>query len=236
LRVSREYAVVVIVVVGQPSYRETEAGPVAGGLASRIAKAAATHGRSVQIVGKVGEDEAGDAVVLALARTGVGHVAILRDAGRPTARIDVARDALEGGDPSPGSALIDDPPAQPGDAVGGLALEAADVDLALRYLTEFRVLVLADRLPDDAIRIAAAAASWADARLILIVPSGEVEPVGLPPDAIVFEATEADPDGVFAGMVGAFAAALDDGDEPATAFRSVVTSGGWSAAPDDADA
>jgi hypothetical protein len=224
----------VIVVVGQPSYRETEAGPVAGGLASLIATAAATHGRPVQLVGKVGEDEAGDAVVLALARTGVGHVAMLRDAGRPTPRIKGRQDAPEDGDLPGGSVLLDDPQAQPGEAADGPMLEAADVDLALRYLTEFEVLVLTGEVPADTVRIATAAANWADARLVVVVPAGEVEPAGLPPDAIVFEAPDADPDGVFVEMVGSFAAALDDGDAPAEAFRSAVAVGGWTASSEDA--
>jgi hypothetical protein len=224
----------VIVVVGQPSYRETEAGPIAGGLASRIATAAATHGRPVQLVGKVGDDDAGDAVILALARSRVGHVAMLRDAGLPTPRIKVSVDAPEDGTVPPGSVLLDDPLARPGEASHGPGLDAADVDLALRYLTEFEVLILTGQVPAETVRITAAAATWADARLIVVVPAGEVEPAGLPPDAIVFEAPDADPDGVFAEMVGSFAAALDDGDAPAEAFRSAVAVGGWTASSDDA--
>ena len=52
-------------------------------------------------------------------------------------------------------------------------------------------------------------------------------PDDLPRDAIVFEAPDEDPDGVFAEMVGAFAAALDDGADPAVAFRSTVEAEGW---------
>jgi hypothetical protein len=58
-------------------------------------------------------------------------------------------------------------------------------------------------------------------------------PDGLPAEAIVFEAPAADPDGAFANVVGAFAAALDGGDEPGDAFRSTVAAEGWTAAIDD---
>ena len=224
-----------IVVVGQPLYRETEVEAILYGLPARIAVAAAGHARSVQLIGKAGEDQAGDAVVLALSRSGVGHVALLREAGRPTSRLEYPGHAtIEVHETPTESTAIEDEPAATGlacaEAPDVPALDAADVDLALRYLTQFAVLVLADRADPETARVAAAAASRADARLIVVVPAGETEPAGLPPDAIVFEAPDSDPDGVFAAMVGSFAAALDDGDEPAAAFRASVESGGWTPA------
>lgn len=229
-----------IVVIGQPLYRETEAGPVADGIAARIAITAAGHGRSVQLVGKAGEDSAGDAVVLALARGGVGHVAVLREAGRPTPRIEsIGADSGDASEPSAASIAVEDEAADTGliaaTVEGDLALEAADVDLALRYLTDFAVVVLAVRADAEMVRIVTTAAGWADARLIVVVPAGEAEPAGLPPDAIVFEAPDADPDGVFAAMVGAFAAALDDGDDLADAFRSTVAAAGWTPSSSEAE-
>ncbi len=208
------------------------------GLAARIALAAAGHGRAVQLVGKAGEDAAGDAIVLALARGGVGHVALLRDAGRPTPRVEsVVGDEHPANEGPLASTAIDEEPdeieATHVATEGELVLEAADVDLALRYLTEFAVVVLADRADAETTRVLASAVGWADARLIVVVPAGEAEPAGLPRDAIVFEAPDADPDGVFAAMLGSFAAALDDGDDPAMAFRSTVASGGWTPAPAD---
>lgn len=234
----QSYAGGVIVVVGQPLFRETEHRAAADGLAVRIALAVADQGASVQLVGKAGEDPEGDAIVLALARDGVGHVALLREAGRPTPRLQAAGEpAIDSNDAPSAEIASEDQPAgtatAPAAELGDLALEAADVDLALRYLTEFAVLILADRADPEMVRVAATAATWADARLILIVRAGEAEPAGLPPDAIVFEAPDADPDGVFATMVGSFAAALDDGDDPAAAFRSSVESGGWTPATAD---
>lgn len=211
-----------IVVVGPVAYLE---GPnVAGphGIAARIALTAASLGKAVQFVGKVGEDEAGDAVVLALAKQGVGHVAVLREAGRPTALARLASDdTLEAK-----AQALDDPADEP-------TLDPTDVDLALRYLTDFAVLVLVDGADGAMASVVADAASWASARLVVVVPVGATVPDGLPSDVIVFEAPDADPDGAFASTVGAFAAALDDGDEPGEAFRSTVTAEGWTAASDD---
>ncbi len=217
----------VIVVIGQPFYRETEAGADVDGLPARIALAAAAGGRAVQLVGKVGADPAGDAVVLALARGGVGHVALLRDAGRATPLARPADDeALDPDDGAPAASTEPTEPTEP-------ALDAADVELALRYLTEFAVLVLAERSDPAVVRVASDAAAWTGAGLIALVPAGERDPAGLPSDVIVFESPDDDPDGVFARTVGAFAAALDEGDDPATAFRASVETGGWTRAASD---
>ena len=73
-----------IVVIGLPVLHSGDAGDVAAGPAARIALAAAARGATVQLVGKVGEDAEGEALLLALARGGVGHVALLRDPARRT--------------------------------------------------------------------------------------------------------------------------------------------------------
>jgi hypothetical protein len=67
----------------------------------------------------------------------------------------------------------------------------------------------------------------------VVLPAGAPVPDGLPPDAIVFEAPDEDPDGVFAAMVGSFAAALDDGDDPGAAFNATVQAAGWTPAQAD---
>ncbi len=72
-----------IVVIGALLARETESGIVAAGRAATVARVAASAGADVQLVGKVGEGAAGDAVLLSLAQARVGHVAVLRDATIP---------------------------------------------------------------------------------------------------------------------------------------------------------
>lgn len=196
-----------IVVVGQPILRDTATGAELDGLPARIAVTAAERSRSVQLVGTAGEDEAGDAVVLALARAGVGHVALLRKAGQQTVYLpSVEPDPVEW---------------------AGSSLDAADVDLALRYLPDISVLVLAGEAAPETVAVVAQAAGWSDSRLIIAAAAGARPFDGLPDDAIVFDAPSADPDGAFASMVGEFAAALDSGKDPAEAFRASINVDGW---------
>lgn len=225
-----------IVVVGQLLYRAADDGASAEGLAALIGLAAAGAGRAVQLVGKTGEDPEGEAVLLALARGGVGHVAVLRDAGMTTplatGTIVGDFDPIAGDDQAPAAAPMDA-------AVAGLdatanapsGLDAADVELALRYLSNFAVVVLADSATDEIAQVIASAASWAEAHLIAVVPAGAAIPKGLPPEAIVFEAPDGDADGVFAAMVGSFAAALDNGGDPAAAFKATMEEAGWTPTP-----
>ena len=119
------------------------------------------------------------------------------------------------------------------DPVAGPAIDAADVDLGLRYLTEFGVVVVAEPARADVVAVVSEAADWAEARMVLVVAAGSAVPDGLPSDVIVFEAPDADPDGVFADLVGSFAAALDDGAEPADAFRASIGADGWTGVADD---
>ena len=123
--------------------------------------------------------------------------------------------------------------AAPPSHVDGPAIDAADVDLGLRYLTDFGVVVVAEPAGPGVATVASDAAGWAEARMILVVASGSVVPDGLPPDVVVFEAPDDDPDGVFADLVGSFAAALDDGADPGEAFRASVDSDGWTEVADD---
>jgi len=215
----------VIVVVGNPVLVAAEPRPQAGGLAVGIATAAATTSGDVQLVGKTGDDPAGEAVLLDLAARGVGHVAMLRDPSRPTPVWPdpdaVAAAFDEASDDEPPSAALQDAP----------VLEAADLELALRYLPDYRVLVIADPLPAAAIDVAVAAAGWSGAALIVLVPSGTTPP-DLSGEATIMEAPTSDPDDAFAAVVGAYAAALDRGEEPAEAFATASSGGGWSAVSD----
>ena len=102
------------------------------------------------------------------------------------------------------------------------ALEAADVDLALRYLPELRVVVAAGA-DASLLPTLVDGAAYAGASLIVIDRAGATEAErNLPPSAIVLEAPSSDPDGTFAGFVGAFAARLDGGAVPADAWETTV--------------
>lgn len=216
-----------IVVIGQPVLHMAPEGPRVAGTAATAAAEAARRGAPVQLIGKIGDDPDGEAVVLALARDGVGHVALLRDPARATPRLVEASSGE-----SPELALEDEaavPPArlEPADPAARPALDAGDLDLGLRYLTEFRVLVTAEPLGDEAARIVAGATAWSGATLIALVGEDGSVPVDLPPGAIVLAAPPTDPDGVFARLVGTLAAAIDGGAAPSAAFREIVQAAGW---------
>jgi len=217
----------VIVVIGSLIGRLDDDVLAAGGTASRVALTAARLGRTVQLVGKTGDDPTADGVVLDLARGGVGHVALLRDPGRATPLETVAPDAIdeEAAEDDPDQGAAEAPPVQPGPA-----LEAADVELGLRYLTDFAVVVLAEPADPQTIAVVADAARWGGARMILVLGGGQTVPDGLPGDVTVFESPQSDPDGAFADLVGTFAASIDQGTEPGAAFRSLIASDGWTEA------
>lgn len=221
-----------IVVVGLPAYVGSADGEgSAGGLAVDVAAAAHGRGSNVELVGKVGDDGAGDAVVVALGRLGVGHAALLRDPVRPTPVLatqpsagDRADDGTEAdGGEAETTVLPADPAERP-------ALEAADVDLALRYVTGARVVVVADPLAETAVAAAVEGAAFAGARLVVLVEANSAPPV-LSTEATVLEAPAKD-DGSFGRLVGAFAAGLDSGLDPALAFRQAVAASGWEAVAD----
>ncbi len=212
-----------IVVVGSPLHvpgRENRPSGVAG-IGPAIARSAVAAGATVQLVGRVGDDPAGDASLVALTRLGVGHAAILRDSAAST---PIAATSDDGADEGPLAEVAD--PHGVAEVAPPLALEPAAVELALRYLDEFRVLVVADPLGADVLAVAAEAAAYAGAALIVLVPDGAVVPE-LPREATFLGIPDADPDSVFAATVGAFAAALDAGVAPADALRAVTAAAGW---------
>jgi hypothetical protein len=224
-----------IVVIGSPLYRPgTGDRPSAAvGLAVGIAAAATAAGGSVQLVGRVGEDPAGDATLLALAAGRIGHVATRRDPARPTpfepAQAQVGSDPNDDadGDPfgvDPIAAPIDDGTSlRAGDSP---TLDPGDVGLALRYLDSYRVIVVAEPLSRTGFDAAAESAAYAGARLVAIVADGgSADP--LPEGAIVIEAPVSDLDGVFARTIGMLAVALDAGADPAAALEGAVASAGW---------
>ena len=250
-----------IVVIGLPAYVDEADGEIcAGGLAVEIAAEARRRGAQVELAGKVGGDGAGDAVVVALGRLGVGHAALLRDAARPTpllvaeegdatmgagatataapaataASASVATgDAIAAADPDGRPPL---PRLLPEDPNGRPALEAGDVEMALRYLTGPRVVVVAEPLSAPALSAAAEGAAFSGASLVILTAAGAGSHAGAPvvPDLATATVLEMPPDddGSFARLVGAYAASLDAGTEPGKAFRDGVAAVGWERSPD----
>lgn len=216
----------VIVIVGSPIGRIVDGRVEASGVAARAALAAAAAGATAQVVGRVGDDPDADRLLMTLATGGVGHVAILRDPARATPIESEPTLDLDPSDEEPSAALDARP----------IELDAADVELGLRYLTDYRVVVLVPPVGPEVLAVVVDAAGWAGARLVVVTDRAESTGTGLPADAIVIEGPDADPDGDFATLLGRLAAALDGGVEPATAFRDVVSDAGWAvAAPDTAE-
>ena len=192
---------------------------LADGLAPAIAVAAAAAGARVELISKAGDDPAGDAALLALATAGVGHVATLRDPSRftpvrsqPDEPTDPATDATE----TPAEGAAENAPT----ADLRPTLDAADVSLALRYLTDFEVLV-AVHPSSDLLAEAVSAAGWASARLVVVLEAEGDVPDGMPADALVVAAAADDAEGVGA-RIGRYAAALSRGDDAAEAYRDLT--------------
>ncbi len=189
-----------IVVVGRPGLDERG---VLDGLSARVAAAAAAAGGRTELLGSVGDDPDGDGLAVELGRAGVGHAALLRDPAATTPR----GGSDEGQVPR---------------------LEAADIELGLRYLTDCRVLVIADRLESAALAAAINEARYHAARLVVINLAGgaRLAETDLPADATVLEAPEEDA-GAFARLVGRYAAQLDAGRGAAEAWQDALSDTGW---------
>jgi hypothetical protein len=225
----------VIVVIGSPSVLPGDPGQraTATGRPAGVARGAIDAGSSVQLVGKVGDDPAGDALLLALADDGIGHVAVLRDPARATplspapdhaTSLEIESmladdDALEVPEPAT--------PASPRSGSGPLpTIDAGDLELALRYLPDHRIVVVAEPLDADALAAVIGDCSYVGALLVVILEPHGASPE-LPSDATAFEAPEDDPDGIFASTVGRFAAALDQGIPGPAALAQATAGAGW---------
>ncbi|MGH2465233.1 MAG: hypothetical protein ACRDGI_07220 [Candidatus Limnocylindrales bacterium] len=228
-----------IVVIGSPSVLPGDPGQraTATGRPADVARGAIDAGSSVQLVGKVGDDPPGDALLLALADAGIGHVAVLRDPARATPLsppLDVAGtleaesmlaedDAFDTTDQaSPGGPPIGNGPLP--------TIDAGDLELALRYLPDHRIVVVAEPLDPAALAAVIGDCSYVGAQLIVILEANG-SAAGLPPAATAFEAPRADPDGIFARTVGRFAAALDQGVPGPAALAQATAGAGWQATP-----
>jgi sugar/nucleoside kinase (ribokinase family) len=176
----------------------------------------------VELVGRVGDDPPGDTLLIALAHAGVGHAAVLRDPTRATPR---AATAVE-----PEGPVADVTPTNP--AADAPRLDPADVQLGLSYLTSFGVLVITDDVPPGALPAALDGAAFSGAHVILLLAPGATPPQGLPAGATVLAVPGTPDDGAFGTVVGVYAAGLDTGLDPATAFRASI--GDWQPADDAA--
>ena len=202
----RYIAARMIVVLGRPraARRPGTPGVVApapAGLCVSIARAAVQAGASVELVGSIGDDAAGDEVIVGLSRLGIGHAAMLRD---PAART-----------PEPETPHADLP-----------RLERGDVELGLGYLIEFSVLLLAEPLESDAEAAALDGAAFHGAQVVAVLPRGVAPDERLASVGTVLEAPE-DDGGAFGGLVGRFAVELERGTPGADGLARAAVATGW---------
>jgi len=139
-----------IVVIGTISARAEQAIISAGGYAATVALALKSTGEPVEMVSKIGVDEASDAIVTQLAAADIGHVALIRDGARATAV----------------------------DQANPLQMDAGDLQLALRYLTSFDAVLLVDPQDDSVVTTVLDACAYVGARLVVTRPAGSA-PAGV---------------------------------------------------------
>jgi sugar/nucleoside kinase (ribokinase family) len=220
----------VIAVIGTPRLRGTGPDGDVAGLAPAIAVAAAAAGSRVELIGKVGDDPPGDAVLLALARHFVGHVATLRDPARPTPVVAVDEELVDIDRTDPSSPAASEAPAAPeppaaASATESPVLDAADVGLALRYLPELAVIVTV-HTSADVVEEAVAASGWAQTALIVVVSPDAAAPEGLPEAVTVVAVADDDElEGGAGAAIGRFAAAIDHGEPGSEAYAELVATG-----------
>ncbi|MHB8459193.1 MAG: hypothetical protein ACYDAK_05060 [Candidatus Limnocylindrales bacterium] len=219
-----------IVVVGSPiaSSAEGDVHIVASGMAVAIARAAVRRGSTVEVVGRLADDPIGDAVLMDLTRGGLGHAAILR-AGVGTTPVSGRDPASDGDLVTPAASILEDA-GEPDRAApshrAGPPIEAGDLDLALRYLASFDVLILGEAVDEQVLVIAREAAGYSGAWLVVVGTSSSPVPTA-GDDATWFEAPDDGPSEEFANVVGAYAAALDRGTPPREAFEGAVDRARW---------
>ncbi len=224
-----------IVIVGQPILAIDAANePRLIGLGAAIAAGAVGAGAPVQFVGKLGDDPAGDAAVLALGRIGIGHAAMVRDAARPTpvwrpeadqAVGDAADgDARDAEDSLDGDGWLDEAASiEPRDPAAWPQLDVADVELALRYLPDVSVVVVVEPGP-GVVAVVSVEAAAASAHVVAVLgpDPGDIDLDRLPPDALVIGAPQGEDPASFAMFVGRYAALVDGGMAPARAFETTL--------------
>lgn len=183
------------------------------GATAAVAMAAAEAGAVVEVVTRVGDDPAGDAVILALAQAGVRHVATIRDAGH---RTPVLPETREVADP-----VADATQVQATGVAAAPALDAADVGLALRYLSDYRVIVVLHPAEPGILHEASAAAGWASAHLVVVTPEDSDQAGDIPAGTLAVTADD-DAESV-AALLGRYAAAVDRGEDAAEAYAELTS-------------
>jgi hypothetical protein len=111
-------------------------------------------------------------------------------------------------------------------------LDAADIELGLRYVNDCRVLVIAEALEGAALAAAVDGATYHRAQLIVAAPRAASAAPQLPEDATVLAAPDED-DAAFAELVGRYAVQLDAGRGAADAWRDAISATGWEEAVGD---
>lgn len=143
-----------IVVIGALSAARHGESYSVDGYAAAVALALAAAGEQVELIAKIGVDDAGESAIHQLDRGGVGHVALLREVSLAT-------------------------PSRPTEA---LPLDAADLQLALRYLTSFEAALLVDPREPSLLEAALDACDYAGARLVVTRSEGSEPLAALLPE------------------------------------------------------
>ncbi|HEY5489510.1 MAG TPA: hypothetical protein VIK00_06685 [Candidatus Limnocylindrales bacterium] len=112
-------------------------------------------------------------------------------------------------------------------------LDAADIELGLRYVADCRVLVVADELDSAALSAAVDGARYHSAQLVIAAGIAD-DAVDLPDHATVLTAPDEDA-GAFAELVGRYIGRLDAGSDAADAWRDALSATGWEPAADGND-
>lgn len=144
-----------IAIISSPiAEQATDGSHHAGGLGVRVARLLVRAGGRVEMIGRIGADRVGEELTLSLARDGIGHVALLRDAALSTPVGTTAR---------------------------GIALDRGDAQLGLRYLTSFSAVLLIDPESVTLLRSVAEEAAYSGAHLVVVgdtdLERGVVSPI-----------------------------------------------------------
>lgn len=167
-------------------------------------------------------------IVVGILGSGVSVAEIAQRAAASGARTEIVGVAPVGG--SGDRQLAELATARVGHATvtrsGATGIEPADLELALRYLPDVRVIALVAPIA-PLLATALAASTWSGAALIVIGPLDAdavtaVAAANGPGTPIVLDPPARDPDGAFAGVIAALAVRLDAGEDPAGAWGSTV--------------